>query len=106
MKNKIIFVLIFFSINFFLIGLSKAQDQFSFNVSEIEILENGNKIIGSNRGEIITNDGITIEADNFIYKKIENTINATGNVIIKDTTNNFNIISSLRIPFFSCTISE
>ena len=85
MKDKIIFLIIFFSINLFLIGLSKAQDQFSFNVSEIEVLENGNKIIGSNRGEISTNDGIIIEADNFIYKKIENLINATGNVVIKDS---------------------
>ena len=94
MKNRVTFILIFLSINFFLIGLSKAQDLFNFNVSEIEILENGNKIIGSNRGEILTNDGITIEADNFIYKKIENVINATGNVIIKDTINNFNITSN------------
>ena len=94
MKDKIIFLIIFFSINLFLIGLSKAQDQFSFNVSEIEVLENGNKIIGSNRGEISTNDGIIIEADNFIYKKIENLINATGNVVIKDSINNFNITSN------------
>ena len=40
MKNKILFLIIFFSINLFLIGLSKAQDQFNFNVSEIEVLEN------------------------------------------------------------------
>ena len=64
------------------------------NVSEIEILENGNKIIGSKRGEISTNDGIVIEADNFIYKKNENILNANGKVIIKDTINNYNIYSN------------
>ena len=73
---------------------SNAQEQFSFDVSEIEILENGNKIIGSKRGEISTNDGIIIEADNFTYKKNENILNANGKVIIKDTINNYKIYSN------------
>ncbi len=94
MKNKILSTLTFVFLNFFLIELSKAQDQFDFNVSEIEILEDGNKIIGSKRGEILTGDGILIEADNFIYKKIENILNANGNVVIKDTINNYNIYSN------------
>ena len=94
MKNKILFTLIFFSINFLLVGFSKAQDQFSFNVSELEILENGNKIIGSKRGEISTSDGIIIEADNFVYKKIENILNANGNVTVKDTINDYYIYSN------------
>ena len=94
MKNKILLTLIFFYLSFFSIGLSNAQDQFNFNVSEIEILENGNKIIGSKRGEISTNDGFIIEADNFIYKKNENILNASGNVIIEDTANNYKIYSN------------
>ncbi len=93
MKNKIILSIIFFSINLFLIELSNAQDQFNFNVSEIEILDNGNKIIGSKRGEIATSEGIIIEADNFVYKKIDNVLNAQGKVIIKDTINNHKIYS-------------
>ena len=94
MKNKIVLTLIIVFLNFFFIGQSNAQDQFSFNVSEIEILEDGNKIIGSKRGEISTGDGILIEADNFIYKKKENLLNANGKVIIKDTINNYNIYSN------------
>ncbi len=94
MKNKILFILIFFCLNFFPLGLSNAQDQFNFNISEIEILENGNKIVGSKRGEVSTGDGLVIEADNFIYKKNENILNANGNVIIKDTFNNYNIYSN------------
>ena len=93
MKNRILLIIIFCSINFFLIGFSNAQDQFSFNVSEIEVLENGNKIIGSKRGEISTGDGIIIEANNFIYKKNENLLNANGRVIIKDKINNYKIFS-------------
>ena len=94
MKNKILLILTLFSINFFLIEFSNAQDQFSFDVSEIEVLENGNKIIGSKRGKISTGNGIIIEADNFIYKKIENVLNANGNVIINDTINDYKIYSN------------
>ena len=94
MKNKFLLTFIFFYLNFFSLGLSNAQDQFNFNVSEIEILENGNKVIGTKRGEVSTSDGFVIEADNFIYKKIENILNANGNVIIKDKTNNYNIYSN------------
>ena len=93
MKNRILLIIIFCSINFFLIEFSNAQDQFSFNVSEIEVLENGNKIIGSKRGEISTGDGIIIEANNFIYKKNENLLNANGRVIINDKINNYKIFS-------------
>ena len=94
MKNKILLILTLFSINFVLIEFSNAQDQFSFDVSEIEVLENGNKIIGSKRGKISTGDGIIIEADNFTYKKIENVLNANGNVIIDDTINDYKIYSN------------
>ena len=93
MKNRILLIIILCSINFFLIEFSNAQDQFSFNVSEIEVLENGNKIIGSKRGEISTGDGIIIEANNFIYKKNENLLNANGRVIINDKINNYKIFS-------------
>ena len=93
MKNRILLIIIFCSINFFLIKFSNAQDQFSFNVSEIEVLENGNKIIGSKRGEISTGDGIIIEANNFVYKKNENLLNANGRVIINDKINNYKIFS-------------
>ena len=41
MKDKIIFLIIFLSINLFLIGLSKAQDQFSFNVSVNDVVRMG-----------------------------------------------------------------
>ena len=93
MKNKFLLTFIFFYLNFFSLGLSNAQDQFNFNVSEIEILDNGNKIIGSKRGEISTGDGIIIEADNFIFEKKKNILNANGKVIILDKINNHKIYS-------------
>ena len=93
MKNRILLIILFYSINLFLMGFSNAQDQFNFNVSEIEILDNGNKIIGSKRGEISTGDGIIIEADNFIFEKKKNILNANGKVIIVDKINNHKIYS-------------
>ena len=61
MQNKILFFL------FFLIFCSKSfsDEQFTFNVSKIEILENGNKIVGTDRGIITSDSGINIEANNF-----------------------------------------
>ena len=70
-KFKIILltILIFYSSNLF------GQEQFNFDVTEIEIKENGNKFIGLKRGTITTDNGINIDADNFIYDKIPNILN-------------------------------
>ena len=59
MQNKILILL------FFLIFCSKSlsDEQFSFNVSKIEILENGTKIVGTDRGIITSDSGINIEAN-------------------------------------------
>ena len=87
MTNKII---IFFFIIFNLSILNtKSDDQINFDVSEIEILEGGNKIIGKNRGIITTNNGITIEADKFTFDKIKNYLEAKGNITVKDQLNNY-----------------
>ena len=60
---KITFIsLIFFFLNSNLI----ANEEFNFDITEIEIIENGNKVIGTNGGNVSTNDGITISANDFI----------------------------------------
>ena len=89
MKNKIIiiFLVIFNLITF----NSFSEDQINFDVSEIEIIDGGNKIIGKNKGVITTDNGITIEADEFEFDKIENFLKAKGNIFIKDQLNNFNL---------------
>ena len=70
-----------------------AQDQFNFDVTEIEIVENGNKFIGNKKGIISTNDGIVITANKFEYDKKLNILNVTGDVEIKDTINDYVIFS-------------
>ena len=64
-----------------------AQEQFEFNVTQIEFYENGNKFKGLKRGKINTDSNINLEADEFEYNKITNILVANGNVIIKDLVN-------------------
>ena len=45
---------------------------------ELEILDNGNKLKGLKGGTVTTNDGIVFEADEFIYDKVLNILNANG----------------------------
>ena len=60
MLNK---TLIFFLVISNLIFLNLySDDQINFDVSEIEILDDGKKIVGKNRGKITTDNGIIIEA--------------------------------------------
>ena len=82
MKNRLAKIIIIF---FILINckLSLAQEQFEFNVTEIEVYENGNKFKGLKRGKISTDNKINLEANQFEYDKSTNILIANGNVIIK-----------------------
>ena len=56
-------------------------------------MENGNKIVGSKRGTITTDDDVVIEADSFVYEKTTNNLAANGNVILIDKVNNYKFFS-------------
>ncbi len=90
MKNKI-----FKLINLLIFSLicfnASSQDQFNFDVTQVDILENGNKFVGTKRGTITTNEGIVVEADQFEYQKKLNILNASGNVKIIDSVNFYKI---------------
>ena len=93
MKNRI-YILIFLTLlNFSLIGKTHAIEQFNFDVTEIEILENGNLFKGIKRGTISSDTGIVINANYFEYNKSLNQLKAQGNVKIIDKKNNYEIIS-------------
>lgn len=99
MKNKITFFLIlfFFGLNFTYL---QANDKFNFNVSEIEVTNEGNFFKGLKRGTAETNNGQTIiTADTFEYDKNSNILNANGNVEIVDKIKDFRIKSS-NITYF------
>ena len=93
MINKLKSVIILSILSLFVSHLVIASEQFNFNISEINILEDGNKIIGSKRGKITTNDGVIINADSFVYNKIKNTLLANGNVEVIDEINDYKILS-------------
>ena len=70
MQNKIqIFFIII--LNIFISSSAFGETQLNFDVSQIEILDGGDKIIGNKRGTISTNDGIIIDADNLNTIKIK-----------------------------------
>ena len=84
-----------FLITFCLIiqNISISAESFNFDVTEVEILENGNIFKGSKRGIITTDEGIKLEADNFNYNKSLNILNANGKVKIEDSINNYLLFS-------------
>ncbi len=87
--NKIVYLLFFLLLPF----NANSQEQFNFDVTQIDILENGNKFIGTKRGTITSSDGIVIEANKFEYNKKLNILNANGNIKIIDNINNYEIYS-------------
>ena len=93
MKNKfyiIIFTLIFYLGVFYPLN---ASEQFNFDVTEIEITENGNIFKGLKRGLITTQDGVFINANSFIYNKSLNKLDLFGDVRVEDKLKDIIIFS-------------
>jgi len=93
MKNNFYKLLIKIFLAILYIANVHAVEQFNFDITQIEITDDGNKFIGSKRGTITSNNGLIIEANKFEYKKIENILNAYGDVKINDTTSDYLIFS-------------
>ena len=72
MRNKINIFFFTFLINILFCLNLFANEQFTFDVSELEISDNGNRIKGFNRGKIVSDNGLEIQADIFDYNKITN----------------------------------
>ena len=64
MKNNIflVFYFLIFTLNFI---NANGQEQFNFDVTEIEISDNGEKFVGKKRGKITSSDGVIIKANRF-----------------------------------------
>ena len=85
--------------DFFSFSYVNANEAFTFNVAEIEILENGNKINGTNGGKVISDDGSTIAGKNFFYNKQKNILKITGNVKYIDNIKNI-IITADKVIYY------
>ena len=93
MKNRIKFIIIF---TFFIIFNYKnivIAEEFNFNITEVEILNEGNLFKGLKRGTATTKEGLEITADEFEYDKLLNILKAEGNVEIKDNIKDYTIFS-------------
>ena len=99
MKNNYLYLFYILILNFFLISISNSGEVFNFDVTEVEILENGNKFIGKKGGVATSADGTIIKAQNFIYDKKKNILIANGDVEIDDKKNN-TIIYSQKTTYF------
>ena len=90
MKNK-------FIITIFLVLLSLnspkvfSAEEFIFEVSNLEITDNGNVYKGKNRGKIIADTQLELVSNNFEYLKKINQLKTEGNVQLFDFKNNISI---------------
>ena len=84
MRNNIYKYLILIFLYICLPIKSNSSEQFNFDITNVEILENGNLFKGKDKGVITSENGIIINADSFEYNKIKNILNASGNVKIED----------------------
>jgi LPS-assembly protein len=87
MRNKIIIIFLSLIFNFTYCNLTLA-DEFIFNVTDLEILENNTVYKGNNRGKIITDTQVELISDNFEYLKKINRLEANGNVQLTDIKSN------------------
>ena len=97
MKNKILSILLSILFSITLSSNLYGADQFNFDVTEVEIIDNGNIIKGLKKGTVETNDGIKITADNFVYNKLTNILTADGSVEIIDPNQDLKIFSDNAI---------
>ena len=88
MKNK--FFIIFFLVLLNLTELTTAEE-FVFEVSNLEITENGDIYKGKDRGKIVSNSQLELLSDNFEYIKKNNELKLNGNVKIFDIKNDITI---------------
>ena len=75
------------------ITFSVAEEYFVFNVTNIEITENGNLVSGTKGGKVTTTDGFEILGNSFFYDKSSNILNITGNIKMVDLNENIIIFS-------------
>ena len=93
LKNYISILLCFFLFH----KTVSANEPLVFNVTEIEIIENGNQINGYKGGTATSEDGSTISAQNFFYNKLTNILETSGNVKYIDKEKNIIITADKAI---------
>ena len=97
MKNNFLIITLILLFNFIIIPFSISYEQFNFDVTEVEIKEDGNRFLGKKRGTATTDKGILINADEFDYDKIKNILKINGNIEFVDSQKKIKIFSDSGI---------
>ena len=87
MKNRITFIFLILIFNLSSVNIANG-DEFTFRVTDLEILENNTIYKGNNRGEVVTDTQVELISDNFIYLKKINRLETNGNVELTDIKSN------------------
>ena len=93
MKNKLLIFVITVFISFHNSIWIKAEEQFNFDINDVEIIDEGNIFKGFNGGTVTTDSGLIIIADEFEYNKSLNILKAFGEVKINDEINDYEIFA-------------
>ena len=88
MKNRFLFLFLFLFVN---LTNNIFANEFTFDVEEINISNNGNIINGTNGTARSIDKSLEIKADQLVYNKNLSTLNAIGNVLVKDFDNGLEI---------------
>ena len=99
MINKLLYIFLILILNIMTSFSIYAAEVFNFDVTEVEIIEEGNKFLGKNGGTATSGDGTVIKANNFEYDKLKNILIAIGDVEIDDKKENI-IITSQKVTYF------
>ena len=99
MKNKLLYIFLIIIFNNLYSFNTYSAEVFNFDVTELEIINEGNIYVGKKGGTATTEDGTVIKAKNFKYDKTTNILIANGDVEIDDKKENI-IIYSQKITYF------
>ena len=98
MKKKIKFIILLICV-FFISQIKLISDEFYFEGEEIQILDEGNKLISKNGVKITTNTDLIFEGQEFEYDKAKLELVLSNNVVIRDITKNI-LIKTNKIKYF------
>ena len=100
MKNNFFLISVYIFLSFFInVKIISSDEIFTFNVTELQMAQDGNIFKGIGGGDVSTSNGILIEADNFEYNKIDKLLVARLNVKLDDPNRKI-IINADKISYF------
>ena len=97
--NKFLKLLFFTICVFVTLVFSVLSEEFIFEGEEIEILNEGKKLVSKKGVRVTTNDNVEIVADEFEYDKDKNELLLTGNILIENSKDKTNIKAN-KIKYF------